>query len=64
MTKRKINHLSYHEKLALANEKSESGSFTADALKAQEILWEDSWASVFVNNHPDPFDYLPDEVEY
>lgn len=29
MTKRMINYLSYHEKLALANQKRESGNITA-----------------------------------
>ena len=63
MTKSEIRNLHDHEIALLANQRNESGNYTSDALKAQEIIWEDSWASVYVNNNPDPFDFLPSDVE-
>ncbi len=63
MTRKEIRALTNHEIALLANQRQESGNYSADALKAQEIIWEDSWASVYVNNNPDPFDYPPSDVE-
>ncbi len=63
MTKKEIKALSNQEMMLLATQRHEFGNYTSDALKAQEIIWENSWASVYVNNNPDPFDYLPPDVE-
>ena len=63
MTRSQIEKLSYQEKVALSNKKRKSGIYTAEALTAQIILWEESWKSVQFNNEPDPFDYEPFSME-
>lgn len=63
MTRSQIEKLSYQEQIALSNKKRKSGSYTAEALTAQIILWEESWKSIQQNNEPNPFDYEPFSME-
>ena len=63
MTRSQIEKLSYQEKVALSNKKRKSGSYTAEALTAQIILWEESWKSIQQNNEPNSFDYEPFSME-
>ncbi len=63
MTENQIRKLSYEEQLKLANRKNKRGSYTALALLAQIVMWEDSWASIEIINEPDPFDYDPFSME-
>ena len=62
MTRSQIEKLSYQEKIALSNKKRKSGSYTAEALTAQIILWEESWKAIQPNNE-NPFDYEPFSME-
>ena len=63
MTKNEIRQLSHKEQIKLSNLKKKNGNYTALALFVQEILWEDSWASVEIINEPNPFDYEPFSIE-
>ena len=63
MTKNEIRQLSRKEQIKLSNLKKKNGNYTALALFVQEILWEDSWASVAITNEPNPFDYEPFSIE-
>ena len=63
MTKCQIKNLSYSEKVKLSNKRYQSGSYTAEALVAQELLWEDRWDSIQIINEPNPFDYEPFSME-
>lgn len=57
MIKNEIQQLSHEEQIKLSNLKKKNGNYTALALFVQEVLWEDSWASVEIINEPNPFDY-------
>ena len=63
MTKNEIRQLSHEEQIKLSNLKKKNGNYTALALFIQEILCEDSWASVEIINEPNPFDYEPFSIE-
>lgn len=63
MTRSQIKKLSHNEKVKLSNKRRKSGSYTVEALTAQILLWEESWASVQIINEPDPFDYEPFSME-
>lgn len=63
MTKSQIRLLSHNEQVNLAKQRNKKGIFTSLALLSQEVLWEDSWASVEIINEPDPFDYDPFSME-
>ena len=63
MTKNEIRQLSQKEQIKLSNLKKKNGNYTALALFVQEVIWEDSWASVEIINEPNPLDYEPFSIE-
>lgn len=63
MTKRQIQKLSHPEKIKISKNRCKSGCYTTEALIAQELLWEESWASIQIINEPNPFDYEPFSME-
>lgn len=63
MTKNEIRQLSHKEQIKLSNLKKKNGNYTSLAIFVQEVLWEDSWASVEITNESNPFDYEPFSME-
>ena len=63
MTKPQIRLSSHNEQVNLSNQQNNKRSFTALVLLSQEVLQEDSWASIEIINEPDPFDYDPFSME-
>lgn len=63
MYKSQIKNLSTIEKQKLSIERKKNGSYTSEALFAQELLWEESWASLKIINEQNPFDYEPYSIE-
>lgn len=63
MYKSQIKNLSTTEKQKLSIERKKNGPYTSKALIAQELLWEESWASLKIINEQNPFDYEPYNIE-